>query len=62
MRNSTKHRKKIAFGLALLSPLAVLGGLGLAQSGQVLADSSYYVDYRETVEVTNGSFTQGANP
>lgn len=62
MRNSTKHRKKIAFGLALLSPLAVLGGLGLAQSGQALADSSYYVDYRETVEVTNGSFTQGANP
>lgn len=62
MRNSTKNRKKIAFGLALLSPLAILGGLGLSQSGLTSADSTYYVDYRETVEVTNGSFTQGASP
>ncbi len=56
-----RNLKPLSLGLVLLSPIALIGGIKLS-SVSSNADTITLSDYSESINITNSSFTEGANP
>ncbi len=63
MQKLKRNKKAIVLGLGLLIPLSLMGGIGLVSSRTAGAEGEGILNYySENVSVTNGNFTNGANP
>ncbi len=62
MRKKLKLNKKMmTIGLSLLVPVSLAGGIGVL-SNRANAEETFRDYYSENIDITNGNFTNGANP